>query len=320
MRFCICMFMTNTIPNHDSFIRGSLANIELARAFIETYLPASIKKIAKLDSLKIEPTTFIDEQHKTQIADILYSLMFNNELGYVYINIEHQSRADKFMPLRMLKYLCRIFEHHLKQYDDKQLPLVIPMLIYNGQVTPYPFSTDIFDLFSLPDLAQETIFKPIQLIDLTTIPDDELLQHRYLSIMEMLAKHIYARDLAPIFKKLKDQGVFVDINSIGSGDYLRLTLNYVLSKSEASDVQQTIELLEQALPQHRGDIMTIAEALELKGLKKGLEQGLEQGMHAAHVETAKKLIARGNFNETDIAELSGLAIDEVRKLLNTTIN
>ena len=39
--------------------------------------------------------------------------------------------------------------------------------------SPYPYSTDIFDLFTAPDLAKEFQFKPIKLIDLTTIPDDD---------------------------------------------------------------------------------------------------------------------------------------------------
>ena len=103
--------MANKPPNHDSYVRGSLMNLEIARSFMETYLPPELIKIANLDSLRIEPTSFIDEQHKTKIADILYSLKLGNDLGYIYVNIEHQSRPDKLMPYRMLKYLCGIFEH-----------------------------------------------------------------------------------------------------------------------------------------------------------------------------------------------------------------
>ncbi len=301
--------MTNPTPNHDTYFRASLTKIEVARSFIEAYLPHSLLKIAKFNTLKIEPTSFIDEQHKNQVADILYSLMLGDSLGYIYVNIEHQNRADKLMPLRMLKYLCGVFDHHLKQHkNSKQLPVVVPMLIYNGKVSPYPYSTDIFDLFTAPELAKKFQFKPIQLVDLTTIPDDELLRHRYAAVMEMLGKHIYARDLIPMVKRLIKQGLLVEIRSIDSGEYLRLTVNYILSKGETQDKTRIIELLTDALPEDRGDIMTIADALR--------QEGYEIGIHDANVETVKRLLACGISDEEIVTKISGLPLEEVRKLIH----
>lgn len=60
---------------------------------------------------------------------------------------------------------------HLQQYKTDILPVVIPIVLYNGKST-YGYSTDIFTLFGkYNELAKEVLLKPFYLIDLNIIDD-----------------------------------------------------------------------------------------------------------------------------------------------------
>ena len=50
-----------------------------------------------------------------------------------------------------------------------------------------------------------------------------------------------------------------------------------------------------------------------KGMKKGLEKGLKQGEHKHAVETARRMMKK-NYKYDDIAEMTGLTIDEIKEL------
>ncbi len=81
-------------------------------------------------------------------------------------------------------------ERGKKKPKDK-LPIIYPMIFYNGRVSPYPFPVDFFQLFSQPELAKTVLTSPFHLVDLTVIPDEELLKHGYVAALEMFQKHAF---------------------------------------------------------------------------------------------------------------------------------
>ena len=80
-----------------------------------------------------EKDSFIDDKLKLQIADMLYSVNFGKQKGYLYVIIEQQSTVDKLMAFRLLKYIVAVMENHIKRTGDKQLPVVYPLVFYSGK-------------------------------------------------------------------------------------------------------------------------------------------------------------------------------------------
>lgn len=72
-------------------------------------------------------------------SDVLYSLKTTCGRGYVHILIEHQSSPDKYMAFRLTRYAVAAMHRHLEA-GHKTLPLVIPILFYQGRRSPYPWS------------------------------------------------------------------------------------------------------------------------------------------------------------------------------------
>jgi len=51
---------------------------------------------------------------------------------YLYLLIEFQSTVDRFLSFRMLQYIMELYRELIYKHKCKRLPVVFPILIYNG--------------------------------------------------------------------------------------------------------------------------------------------------------------------------------------------
>jgi hypothetical protein len=71
--------------------------------------------------------------------------------------VEHQSAPDRFMPLRLLRYVARILDAHRRRYPaEARLPAVIPIVLYHD-AKPWPYPPDLGSLFDLADDARAAL-------------------------------------------------------------------------------------------------------------------------------------------------------------------
>ena len=148
---------------------------DVNREFLIANLPSNILDLIDLDTIKFHKESFIDQQLKLNMVDILVETKFNDIPGYIYALAEHQSKPDKLMPLRIWLYMLKIMEYHTTQNKTKELPIVYPIIFYNGK-KQYNYSTNLLDLFANKELAKSILgdLLPIQLTALNQIADDEL--------------------------------------------------------------------------------------------------------------------------------------------------
>ncbi|WP_112341518.1 Rpn family recombination-promoting nuclease/putative transposase [Shigella sonnei] len=189
----------STTP-HDAVFKQFLMHAETARDFLEIHLPVELRELCDLNTLHLESGSFIEESLKGHSTDVLYSVQMQGNPGYLHVVIEHQSKPDKKMVFRMMRYSIAAMHRHLEADHDK-LPLVVPILFYQGEATPYPLSMCWFDIFYSPELARRVYNSPFPLVDITITPDDEIMQHRRIAILELLQKHIRQRDLMLLLAK-----------------------------------------------------------------------------------------------------------------------
>jgi predicted transposase/invertase (TIGR01784 family) len=165
---------------------------------------------------------------------VLYSLKNGKDDGYVYALIEHQSSPDKHMAFRLVRYAIAAMQRHLQAGHDR-LPLVIPMLFYHGQITPYPYSMSWLEEFSDPELARQLYAGHFPLVDVTVIPDDEIMQHRRMAILELLQKHVRHRDLFELQERL----VTLLLAGYTTREQLISLINYMLQMGEYDQTGET---------------------------------------------------------------------------------
>lgn len=114
--------------------------------------------------------------------------------GYTYCVAEHQSSAEKNMTFRPIRYATVTMQRHLDKGCDR-VPLVMPSSFYHGEASPYLYSFDWLDEFGDPQPARQLYTEAFSLVDTTIVPDDGIMQHRRIALLELIQKHIRDRDL-----------------------------------------------------------------------------------------------------------------------------
>lgn len=103
-----------------------------------------------------------------------YALLDKDYDGPRWLRLLSCRAPEKLMAFRLLRYSVAAMQRHIEQGNDS-LPVVIPLLFYHGTTSPYPYSTQWFDCFADPQLAESVYRQAFPLVDITTIPDSEIL-------------------------------------------------------------------------------------------------------------------------------------------------
>ena len=53
---------------HDAYFKSTFGQIEMAKDFIDNYLPEELKEIINIDTLDYEPNSFLNEELKNQFG------------------------------------------------------------------------------------------------------------------------------------------------------------------------------------------------------------------------------------------------------------
>jgi len=77
---------------HDALFKKIMQDELAAKEFLEYYLPANLKELLDLTEIKIEKESFVEDDLKKRLSDIIYSVRTkDNEEAFIYTMIEHQS-------------------------------------------------------------------------------------------------------------------------------------------------------------------------------------------------------------------------------------
>ena len=315
------------LKGHDELFKTFLGDVAIARDFFSVHLPENIQPYCDLSTLRIQPTEFIDKALHKHYADILYSVTIKDKPGYLYLLVEHESTPDPLTTWEMLRSWVAIIERDIAQQkkenkgkkhkDDIVLPLVVPLLFYRGQQSPYPYSRSVFDCFTYPELAKDLWTHPYPLVDLSVIPDDQLRTHKSVALLELIQKHIRTRDMLEL---VNDIILFLQ-HYCRSHHLADSLMTYVANKGECSDFEQFFQVIAEQNQPYREEIMTIAEQLRQKGRQEGLQKGRQEGLEEGRQEgldEGRKTVARAMLRENipmdSIMRCTGLLEAEIEQL------
>lgn len=311
----------------DGAFKQSMRNLPVAREMFELYLPKNILSVLNLNKLELTNSSYIDEKYNQTCSDILYkvelldidsNIIKTNQDGYLYILCEHQSTPDKWMPRRFLSYIDRIMEDHIEQ-GYKNLPLIVPILVYNG-VRPYLYSNDIYDLFQNKKLAQEIMFKPFKLIDLTQMSDDELTKNNWSGFMQMVLKHFKDEDFFPALEKISDTGIIRFLLDNDAEQIIRDLIYCIVDNAKLKNDLKLVKILDKNSQKLGGEAMSLLQMKYNEGIKYGRSRGISQGISQGiirGVEENKNFVIRkmlsNNFSLQSIADIVDMDIDDLKQ-------
>ena len=218
---------------------------------------------------------------------------------YLY---EHQSTYNPNMPLRDLFYICSEYQ---KLVDKKSLfsstlqKIPAPNFIefYNGS-TVIADCTDLRLSSAFEHLTGEA---KLELIVTVLNVNAELMQH-------CSTLNEYAQYVARVRHYATD-----------------MPLNQAVERAVDECIQKGI--LTEFLTRNRNEVISMSifeydKELEEKKLRKaeyeyGFSEGKKTGFQNAAMETARRMLKSNKLSLEDIADFSGLSIDEIKQLQNT---
>ena len=266
---------------------------DTARDFLDIYLPSTLRELCDLQTLKLESGSFIEDSLRASYSDVLWSLKTNEGDGYIYVVIEHQSSPDAHMAFRLMRYAMAAMQRHLDA-GHKTLPLVIPMLFYHGALSPYRFSLCWLYEVEDPIVARQLYSATFPLVDITVIPDDEIMQHRRIALLELMQKHIRKRDLMGLVEQL----VSLLATGYANDSQLKTLFNYMMQFGNTPHVDKFIREVAQRVPQQKESLMTIAEVLQ------------QEAKQQEALRIAQMMLANGISHEI-ILKITGLSAKDL---------
>lgn len=150
------------------------------------------------------------------------------------------------------------------------------------------------------------------------MPDDEIMQHRRMALLELIQKHIRKRDLMGLVEKL----AILLVKGHANDNQLKALFNYLIQAGDTTHFGEFLHEVAERLPQHKEKLMTIAERLRQeghlnglqeghrKGLKEGLQTGLQQGKREEALRIASTMQADG-IDPLTIFRITGLTAGDL---------
>lgn len=272
---------------HDKFLKETLGNVETAKDFITNYLPKEVLQVMDVNSLEPQKDSFINKELEESFSDLLFKVDICNKEGYLYLLFEHKSYLDKGISFQLLKYMVEIWEAKRDKEHAKELPIIIPLVIYHGQQN-WNIPSSLGELLNGYDELPEPlkVYVPnfdFLLYDISSYSDEEIKGTAQLKILLTLF-----RDLKTENKEKRDQAIYRSLHYLNELEnkqtavgYLETVLRYIFTVAKdftKKEMEQMIHEIETTQPEGSDVVMTLADILRQEGMEQGIEKGLEQGI------------------------------------------
>ena len=278
----------------------------MAVAYLKNYLPEPVSKHLNFSTLTQLPDTYLSEDLKKSMSDIVYSCRRKDGKRAVKVSllIEHKSYPDKYTPLQIGGY---IFSGLQKQVQNNEpLSLVIPVLLYHGKERwQYRTLSGLFEnldkewLQYLPDF--EYIYN-----DLGKLTDVEVetLNDKFLVASILALKHSFEKEW------LENNAVQLLIAAAeGPKGLQKGFIIYLYSRGKLE------EKILNSLPEPvKKTIMNTLDVYIEKGRKEGRKEGIEKGRAEGKAEVVKNLIIQLGLSDAQAARIAEVPVAFVKKI------
>ncbi|UJL45861.1 Rpn family recombination-promoting nuclease/putative transposase [Virgibacillus sp. NKC19-16] len=296
---------------HDKFFKETFGKVEVAKDFLNNYLPERIMNVINLNTIEPQKDSFINEELQEGFSDMLFQVDINQEEGYIYFLFEHKSYNSKDIALQLLKYMLEIWNVKVKK-EQNALPVIIPLVIYHGSETwnsKGSLAGMIKGYIGLPQYLQRFIPEYEYLLyDLSEYTNEEIKGEAQLRIVLTIFRDIFTKSDEELkVSILKAAEYLQELEDRETGtEYFETLMRYIYHARDSftvKDANEIIDKLETTYSEGSEVVMTLAEVLrkEVKEevVRNAMNEGLELGL---------------------IAKLTGLSESEVKEIIDEIEN
>ncbi|MCL4868366.1 MAG: Rpn family recombination-promoting nuclease/putative transposase [Anaerolineae bacterium] len=283
--------MSELTNPHDKFFKEMFGQLELARDFLQNYLPAAVLNHLDLSQIQLEKESFIDPQLREHFSDLLFSVPRRDNLGlaFIFFLFEHKSFWYRWTWLQLLGYIVEFWKHQ-KDAGANTLSPIIPLVIYHGK-EKWKGSRQLADLYDGPEdlkLYLPDFIYPVY--DFSYLSEEEIRGQASLQITLHILRHIFDGQLVE-----KLPGIFALFRELENQEKALQSLVTVLRYLAVTAERVTPEQMQQVLApvlQYQGDelMSTLAQQWIEEGRQQGMQQGMQQGLLQAMRQNVVELL------------------------------
>lgn len=264
----------------------------------------------KLEEKDIEKYNrkFVSLDYTNQESDVIYKLK-NKE---IFILVEHQTKIDKKMPIRILKYELEIIRSRMDENNRLEFPIIIPIILYTGKQRwnakiNYPsYNSELaryrglkkveYNLVDINDYTIEDLYKENSILTKIMILEKS---NKYIEIINNVDKIVNIVYDSKLYTQTQKEMLLnilnnTMINIVGN----KKMKEYKIKLEGGENMLALYEMIEN----ERNEIYST-------GIKEGKVKGKIEGIKAI----AKKMI-RMKFDKNTIIKATGIKEEELEKL------
>jgi predicted transposase YdaD len=299
---------------HDLFARSTFGHPERAAAELRAVLPLHVVSEVDWTSLRREPGSVVDPELRETQSDLLFSARLRSGRPLLlYVLLEHQSSVDRWMALRMLRYVVRQVERWRQEHPERTLlPLIIPLVMYHGPEGLWTAPRRVEQLFDLPQGEDEgarwgeLVPRFEYLLDDLTTERAEALMARPGPPLARLALLVlrYGRT-EELARRLPEwTALFAQVQASPNGqEELLMVVRYLLLVGDKTVRGATGQMLHSLLGTQRAEelMRSYGEELIEQGRQQGLERGRAEGLAKGRAESIVRILAARGVHVDDEA-------------------
>lgn len=267
----------------------------------------------KLEEKDIEKYNrkFVSVDYTNQESDVIYKLK-NKE---IFILVEHQTKIDKKMPIRILKYELEIIRSRMDENNRLEFPIIIPIVLYTGKQRwnakiNYPsYNSELaryrglkkveYNLVDINDYTIEDLYKENSILTKIMILEKS---NKYIEIINNVDKIVNKVYDSKLYTQTQKE-MLLNILNILNNTMINIVGNKKMKEYKIKlEGGENMLALYEMIENERNEIYST-------GIKEGKVKGKIEGIKAI----AKKML-RMKFDKDTIMKATGIKEEELEKM------
>ena len=302
---------------HDLAHKEFYSHPENIKDLIQGFVALDCISEFDFNTLERDNASYVEKENGERHDDIIWRLKWRGSWVYVYILLEFQSNVDETMPIRIMSYVALLYlsllnNEKLGYGKEKKLPIVLPIVLYNGKDI-WNVSKNIQDL--IENTSDEKLQKFIPKLSYYFIDEIRAEANEKDTVFNGLANSVvatmklqrtlsneefdqFALSLKKLFKDNEQKIRFTTFMA-----FMRRFLSIAYNHEKFNSAKNLNEVIRM--------VKTFVDYERENNLEEGRKEGIKEGKKEGMLNTLYKLIKNGCLTIDDAAKNIGISIDEL---------